>query len=81
MRVIFDILAFPFRAFNWLWQVVWTLIFKIIGVSFKILGWAIWLVFWIPVFILAILGNGWAMGFCFGSWHEQNNQANRTRKD
>lgn len=70
-------LAFPFRALNWLWQSFWTVVFKAIGITFKVLGWVMWLVFWLPVFFLALTGNGWAMGFCFGYWHEQD----KKRKD
>ena len=66
------ILTFPFRALNWLWQSSWTATFNVVAIAFRVLGWALWIVFWLPVFLIVLTGNGWAMGFCFGYWHEQD---------
>ena len=66
------ILTFPFRSFNWLWQFAWTVIFKAAAMAFRVFGFVLWIVFWLPVFFIALTGNGWAMGFCFGYWHEQS---------
>lgn len=75
MRSFFRLLAFPFRAINWLWQFVCTVIFKAVEIAFKALGFVLWLVFWLPVLVLALAGNGWAMGFCFGYWHEKDKKS------
>ena len=71
-RLVGAILTSPFRALNWLWQTTWTVIFKVVGIAFKVLSWVLWIVFWLPVFLLALTGNAWAIGFCFGYWHEQD---------